>query len=208
MTPWYSWAFDGVAGAAVVGIGIAAYQRYASKADRSGSSPRVSARKNSLAAYESPVSADMTGPIIDSQVAVGSNISQSVAVHHHYGKDEIPQKWISTEPTPIQILREIDAASPFDREHARKKYEGLIVVWEVTVFHVRSQFLGWTVLTSFSQGGKSVMVRFHLISVTAELKSATEGSPLLVRGTIESIVELGLGIQLKLNPEIRLVKRP
>jgi hypothetical protein len=207
MTPWYSWAFDGVAGAAAVGIGIAVYQRYASKAVRGGNSSRASAGADRRSAHESPANADISGPITDSQVAVGSNISQSIAVHHHYGKDGNPQKWVPTEPTPIQILREIDTASPFDREHARKKYKDLIVVWEVTVFNVRSQSLGWIVLTSFSQSGKSVMVRFHLTSATAEFKSAAQGSPLLVRGTIESIVEMGLGIVLNRNPEIQLLKR-
>jgi hypothetical protein len=190
-----------------VAIGIAVYQRYTSKRDHGSRGHKVTAGKYSTIVSESPVGASVAGPIADSQVAVGSNISQSVAVHHHYGKDGNPQKWVPTEPTPIQIVREIDTASPFDREHAGEKYKDLIVVWEVTLFHVRSEVLGWTVLTRFSQSGKSTMVRFHLNSVTAEFKSATEGSALLVKGTIDSIVELGLGIELKRNPEIRLVKR-
>lgn len=210
MTTWYYWAFDGVAGDAVVGIGIAVYQRYASKADRSSSSPRVSACENSRTVNESPATADLSGPITDSQVAVGSNIRQSVEVHHHYPEIGYSQKWSPTEPTPFQILQEIDAALPFDRDHARKKYvNSLVVVWEVSLFSVnrifpRVYFMQTRFGSKFQHG---VPVYFSLTSVSAELKSATPGSILLVRGKIGSIKGWGLGIDLKLNPEIQLLKR-
>jgi hypothetical protein len=53
----------------------------------------VTAGKNSPIIIDSPVSADLSGPITDSQVAVGSNISQSIAVHHHYPENEYSHKW-------------------------------------------------------------------------------------------------------------------
>jgi len=170
----------------------------------------VAAEKNSPIIIDSPVSADMSGPITDSQVAVGSNISQSVAVHHHYPENGYSQRWTPTEPTPVQILQEIDAALPFDQDHARKKYvNSLIVVWEVSLFSVNRLYPKvYFLLTRFGpkfEGG--VPVNIHLTSVSAELQSATRGSVLLVRGKIGSITGWGLGIDLKLNPEIRLVKR-
>jgi hypothetical protein len=56
----------------------------------------VAAGKNSPIIIDSPVSADLSGPITDSQVAVGSNISQSIAVHHHYPENEYSHKWAPT----------------------------------------------------------------------------------------------------------------
>jgi hypothetical protein len=172
----------------------------------------VAAEKNSPIIIDSPVSADMSGPITDSQVAVGSNISQSLAVHHHYPENGYSQKWTPTEPTPIQILQEVDAALPFDQDHARKKYiNSLIVVWEVSLSSVdRINPKLYLLQAHFGPkfpGGVPVNLHLTSTSVSAELQSATAGSVLLVRGKIESITGWGLGIDLKLNPEIRLVKR-
>ena len=199
-----------MAGAAVVTVGIAVYQRYSTKADPQISDHSVSAGKNSTIVSESPVSAGVTGPIADSQVAVGSNINQSVEVHHHYPDNGYSQKWAPTGPTPIQILREIDATLPFDQDHARKKYlNSLIVVWEVSLFSVNRIYpMVHLVQTRFGpEFPDNVPVNFWLTSVSAELRSATLGSVLLIRGKIGSITGWGLGIDLKLNPEIRLVKR-
>jgi hypothetical protein len=209
-TPWYSWAFDGVAGAAVVAVGIAMYQRYSSRSDRLINGHSVSAGKGSSTVSESHVNASLIGPIAESQVAVGSNISQSVEVHHHYPENGNSQKWTPTEPTPIEILQEIDAALPFDQDHARKKYiNSLIVVWEVSLFGVNRIYpMVHLVQTRFGPEFPDVVpVNFWLTSVSAELRSATLGSVLLVRGKIGTITGWGSGIDLKLNPEIRLVKR-
>jgi hypothetical protein len=208
--PWYAWAFDGVAGAAIVGVGIAVYQRYTSKPTHVSGGNTVTSGGNSPVSIDSPVKADLSGPITESQVAVGSNINQSLAVHHHYPENGNSQKWTPTEPTPIQILQEIDDLLPFDQDHARKKYlNSLIVVWEVSFLGLNRIFPKYySVQTRFGpEYPHDVPVNFHLTSVKAELQSATKGSVLLVRGKIESITGRGLGIDLKPNPEIRLVKR-
>jgi hypothetical protein len=208
--PRFVWAFAGVAGAAIVAAGAAVYNHLSSKPDHGSRGHKVTAGNDSTIVNESPASASVTGPIADSQIAVGSNISQSLAVHHHYPENGYSQKWTPTEPMPIQILQEIDAALPFDQDHARKKYvNSLVVVWEVSLLSVNRLFPKvYLVQTRF--GPKfpgDVPVNFHLTSVSAELQSATVGSILLVRGKIGSITGWGLGIDLKLNPEIRLVKR-
>ena len=136
MTPWYVWAFDGVAGAAVVGIGIAVYQRYSSKQDRASTPSAASTGKNSPVVVDSPGSAILTAPVTDSQVAVGNNITQSVEVHHHHSENGDSAKWTPTKPTPPQIIREIWDSLPFNRDRIRENYTGLSVVWETSIANV------------------------------------------------------------------------
>jgi hypothetical protein len=218
MTPWYSWAFDGVAGAAVVGIGIAVYQRYASKVVRGGNSSRASAGANFRSSYESPADADISGPITDSQVAVGSNISQSVAVHHHYAEKEIPQKLTPTEPTPLQIMRAIKSVKPYDKHREREKFIDLEVTWRVklsnmhpTAIHVAANGKesmtnsgdgAWLVTCVFrsSPVSDALFVQFLLSDVPLELKIAERDASFLVQGRIEKVsVE---DIYLRANPKI------
>jgi hypothetical protein len=210
MSSWYTWAFDGVAGAAVVAIGIALYQRYTSKPHHVSEGHTVTVSKNSPISIDSPVSADMSSPITDSLVAVGSNINQTWEVHHHHSEAEQAEKWTPTEPNPIQILLEIDAALPYDRKHAKEKYKDLQVVWETSILTVQAENGGLSVGTVFRQPGEQVLrslVDFRISSPTAELKSATSGSVVLIRGTIKSVLGWAFGIDLKPDPEIRFVKR-
>jgi hypothetical protein len=218
MTPWYVWAFDGVAGAAVVGIGIAVYQRYASKADRSGSSPKVSTSENSRTVNESPATADMSGPITDSQVAVGSNISQSVAVHHHYGENETSQKLTPTEPTPFQIIKAIRSVKPFDKHREREKFVDLDVIWRVRIGNLfptelsmsgdkfeslKSSANGaWMVTCVFDRfrDSEEVMVQFFLSEVPLELKIGDRHTSFYVQGRVEKVEQDA--IHLRPNPRL------
>jgi len=209
MTSWYQWVFEGVGSIAVVSAcGFLLRRFFKKKMSDERDSRTVSSGDRSRYMTDSPVGATISGQITDSQVAFGSNIIQSVEVHHHFGKGGPSQEWAPNEPTPIQILREIDAALPFDREHAKQKYKDLEVVWETSILRVRAQTRGCDVGTIFRQeGSPSVLVDFRLSSVPAELKSATEGSVLLVSGTIESVHGWAFGIDLRPDPKIRIVKR-
>jgi hypothetical protein len=218
MTPWYSWAFDGVAGAAVVGIAIAVYQRYESKANRSGSTPIVSAGKSLHTAHKSTVSAEMSGPITDSQVAVGSNISQSVAVHHHYADIGISEKLTPTEPTPLQIIKAINLAKPYDKHRESEKFIDLEVTWRVKLSNLfpTTIYIGgdgkegfttstdgaWMVTCVFEAipFSKGVFVQFYLSEVPLGLKIAGEYASFLVQGRIEKVSTSG--IVLRANPEL------
>jgi len=170
----------------------------------------VAAGKNSPIIIDSPVSADMSAPVSGSQVAIGTNISQIGEVHHHHGESGFSEKWIPTELTPIQILQEIDAALPSAKDHARANYKDLTVVWETSLRDLKANphgaDSGWLVITSFPAELVSInLVHFHLSSLSAELRSATVGSVLLIKGAIESVDHWYIG--LKPDPEIRIIKR-
>jgi hypothetical protein len=209
MTPGYVWAFDGVGGAAAVAAGVAVYQRYSARKRPKIEAPTVTAQAHSLAVVESPGSLILAAPVTDSPVAVGSNISQTVEVHHHHGMTDNPNEWTPTEPTPSGIMQEIAATLPFDQEHAREKYIALSVRWATSLVKVVRREKNWYVITLFPPNDDDcgIYVSFDLFSVTPELKSATIGSLLQVAGTIESVGSRVQGIDLEADPKIRVVKR-
>jgi hypothetical protein len=208
MTPWYVWAFDGVGGAAVVAAGVAVYQRYSARKRANNKSPAVTTT-HSLAVVESPGSLILTAPVTDSPVAMGNNIRQLLEVHHHYAEITNTDGWTPTEPTPTEIFEEIEAVLPFDREHAREKYEGLKVSWETSVVNVGKSpdpDMEWFVLTSFPAGCRSFQyVYFLLSSVTPEFRAVTQGSVVRVHGIIRSVD--GSSIFLMSDPRVQVVKR-
>jgi hypothetical protein len=209
MTPWYEWVFSGAGVIALGAVVRFVYKRLSGKAGGKGRPITLSTGKNSPVVVDSPGGLVVSAPVTDSPVAVGTNITQSLEIHHHHSENRDSQEWTPTEPTPIQILREIDATLPFDREHAKQKYKDLKVVWQTSLSTVRADGHGLAVGTFFRKEGEpSVIVDFRLSSVMAELTSATEGSVLLVRGTIKSILGWAWGIDLKPDPKIRIVKRP
>jgi hypothetical protein len=187
MSSWYTWAFDGVGGAAVVAIGIAWYQRRSMRSDRKGS---------------------VAGSISKSQVAVGNNINQSVEVHHHHEGNRHSAEWILTEPTPRQIEKEIEAALPFDRAQVAQKYLNLSVIWKVALCSISPKGASWAVLAFALPGGTPLSasdITFDLSTVPTELRAATKNSILFVKGTIKHASKLS--IELEIDPEIRVVKR-
>lgn len=208
MTAWYTWVFEGVGTLAVGGACGFLIQHLFKKMHRESDSPRVSGGKNSSIASESPVSASVSGPITASQVAVGTNISQIGEVHHHHGEGGLPEKWILTEPTPDQILREVDSALPFAQENTRRHYIGLSIVWRAFFSGAVKINDSWLVMTTPSEGVMaklSINMCFLLTSIPADLNCATEGSALLVKGSIQKVESSN--VQLESDPLIRVVKR-
>jgi hypothetical protein len=120
----------------------------------------------------------------------------------------------STEPTPIQIDREIRAALPFDREHVRERYRGLNVTWKVHFASVRSEYdtsikkdgtidrnQYWVFTCLFPVENPDIGVSFDLKTVPPELKLLNAGSKLWVQGIIKKVTEFGI-INLEDNPVI------
>lgn len=174
MTAWYSWAFDGVAGAAFVAISIAIYERHASKRDRIKGITIFSAEKWLPAAD-------------------GSSAGQSQGLG-------------ITEPSPSKILAEVDNSLPFDRHTAKLKYVDLPVVWKTLLSDFSYTDGGVMVHTRHkSDDGGSALVAFVASSLPGNLKTATVGSELLIRGRIHRVWELG--VYLADDPEVTLLKR-
>ena len=151
MTSSYSWAFDGVAGAALVALCGFLYQRYSARTTSKSEFLDISAEKESSIVAESPGSLILAAPVTDSPIAVGRNITQKLEVHHHHEGNIHFEDWTPTELTPSQILQEIRAALPFDREHVRENYKGLKVVWKTAFLSASSiNPPNWHVITRFS----------------------------------------------------------
>lgn len=205
MTLWYVWAFDGIGATAVVGFGVAMYQRYTASRHDKSESPELSAAKASHVIRESPGSLILAGPVLESPVAVGSNINQSFEVHHHYDEGAPSPELILTEPTPDQILREVSSALPFAQENTRRHYIGLSIVWRV--FFSAASKLGdsWWVMTKASSTEFVPNLCFRLTSIPADLNAATSGSTLLVKGSILDVQTLY--VELNPDPLVRVVKR-
>jgi hypothetical protein len=200
-SPWLALAVP-----VVVAIGIAVYQRFSSKPDRGSKGHKVTAGKSSPLSIDSPVSADLSGSIKDSQVAVGANINQTREVHHHYEQGEKTDMWAQTEITPQHIWQEIGAALPFDKAHAREKYIGLRVVWGTTFSSVYRYEKFSRIITVWPHsGGFFPQVSFELTEITPEVRSVTDGSLLLINGTIRSVGDLG--IELMPDPLVRVMRR-
>jgi hypothetical protein len=124
-----------------------------------------------------------------------------------------PTKRESTEPTPIQIDKEIQAVLPFDREHSCEKYKGLSVTWQVKFASIRSDeftviekgvlvtIQRWRFHCRFGDGYPYVAVCFNLKEVPPELKVLKEGSILWLQGRICWVSDHGI-VQLKDDPMI------
>jgi len=162
MSSWYSWAFDGVAGGALVAIGVILYQRY---------------------------SINSTG-----KLSVGAD-------------SRLPSSPGQTEPTPEQILNDIQSVLPFDRDTARQKYVGLDVVWRTSLLALNKSDDRYFVVTRFGKGNAVISVNFSMSMVPSELSSATQHSTLLLKGTIRSVGGFSGDIELELDPEVRVIKR-
>jgi hypothetical protein len=129
-----------------------------------------------------------------------------------------PPEGASTEPTPVQILKEIDAALPFDREHARERYRGLNVAWRLSILSVSSKNefnivngvvdrnQHWSFICLFPAGTPDAGVSFNLKTVPPELKLLKAGSILWVQGIINRVSEFG-SISLEDEPRILEIVR-
>src|SRR5580692_3701869 len=69
-----------------------------------------------------------------------------------------------TEPTPQQIIKEVDSALPFDRENAKEKYIGLSVVWQTSLLSLNQHQDRWFVVTRFGKGDTIITVCFSMSS--------------------------------------------
>jgi hypothetical protein len=201
MTPWYVWAFDGVGGAAIVAACIAVYQRYSVKREQAEGRPlTIVGGTNSSITSASPISASLSGPVSDSQVAVGNNISQSVEVHHHYGDPELAPALQPTTPSPEQICAAIFDATPFDRQHTRDKYQGIEVVWRTQLFGISREDDRWHLHCLSNAFVPSVFC--YLSSIPPELKLAASGAVIWLRGKIREADMTH--ITLETDPDIRI----
>jgi hypothetical protein len=182
--PWYVW-FDGAAGAAVVAIGGFVVKRFWHK-------------------REKPVEAQQVvqaGSITGSQVAAGSNITQTSVVHHHHSPDKPEAELVDSQPDPRKILESFKDLPPYDVSHAHEKFVGLPVLWRIA-FKSVSKFYGntWHIAGTFGSSG-SAEIWFQLSSLPPVLKIARRGTPIWVRGRIKQIQFLST-IELENDPEL------
>ncbi len=190
LPPWYVW-FDGVAGAALLAIGGFVFKRFWHKPEKT-----VEVHN-----------AVLSGSITDSQVAAGSNITQTSMVHHHYGPDKPETELIVTRPDPLQILRSLDDLPPFDVELACEKFVGLPVLWRFTFGNVDTGGNRLYIVGDFRVRplGRWANILFELSSVPSELKVAKSGTPIWVRGTIRKVAP-PTAIVLENDPELLKVE--
>jgi hypothetical protein len=111
-----------------------------------------------------------------------------------------------TEPTPQQIIKEVDSALPFDRENAKEKYIGLSVVWQTSLLSLNQHQDRWFVVTRFGKGDTIITVCFSMSSVPRELSSATQYSTLLLKGRVR-FGRFTSGVELEDDPEVHVIKR-
>lgn len=148
-----------------------------------GKCPTLSERAIS-GCSESPEALIVSAPIEGAQVAVGSNISQSIQHDHHYSSSADGLSPRNSEPTPNQIRAELDKVLPFDRENARKTYNGLAMLWRLQLRSIsRTDYWGmlpeeWLVQTDYAPESESehkfANVSFRVSSVPGHLKAAPQ----------------------------------
>ena len=195
--PWYVW-FDGVGGAALIAISGLLLRRFWRK------SHRTAEKQQSLVMKETVGSAALSGPIKDSQVAAGSNITQTSVIHHHYSPDKPEPELTLTLPDPLSILQSLDNLTPYDLNHAREKFVGLRVLWRITLSKVFKEGDGrWAIAGIFrvEPSYRSPIVIFYLSSVPPELKVAQRETPIWVRGAVKYVADSS-SICLEDNPEL------
>jgi hypothetical protein len=132
---WYKWVFDGIGAAVFVGLCGFLY-RWLSKR-RGQISGAITANDVVLLADGSSGSAVVTAQMLDSQLAVGNNISQSVEVHHYHGATVAAVEIQQTRPSPREILDAVRSAMPFDEDQVRAKYSGLEIVWRLRLESIK-----------------------------------------------------------------------
>ncbi len=197
---WYVW-FDGVGGAVLVAIGGFVLNRFWRK------SHKTVEKQGSLVMNETVGNAVSTGSITDSQVAAGSNITQTSVIHHHYSPVDKPEtEFILTHPDPLEIVQSLDGLPPFDLIHACEKFKGLRVLWRIIFSNLSNSDDSdtWCVSGTFPIPplGRSVSVAFLLSPpLPPELKVAKRNTPIWVRGTVKK-VWYPIPILLEDNPEL------
>lgn len=203
MEPRWIWLFDGVGGAAAIALAGGIYNRF-----RRGKVNRP-ATATSVKANNSIGTAIVTAPIADSQIAVGSNITQSNQHHHYHATAEPILK--NSEPTTQQILEYLRSLAPFDQAAACQKYQGLRVKWNLSLEGLRPKLNsdGYYVFcesVSDKQVRNFPFVAFNLTSLSPELKAARQKSLFWVTGEVATVE--GHMITLKDDPEISAITNP
>lgn len=185
--PWYVWAFDGVGGAVLVAmIGWGVRRVFSTPAP-----PSVSADLHSVS---------------DSNVAIGNTVNQQIVQHHHVS--ERPLVLEATEPSPCQIMAALNALSPYERHRAPESYQGLSVLWPLTLVDIHPHGGTWNVMfRGRGEGYHPAIVEADISDLPPELKIAPADSLVWVRGRVATI-SLSLRITLEANPEIVEVQRP
>ncbi len=129
---------------------------------------------------------------------------------------------LSTEPTPIQIGREVKLHLPVDRDHAREKYKGLNVAWEGTFRSLNSEGRtcfedglatekqSWRIYCQFGNDGLDwdTGIFFHLTLLPPELKVLREGSTVWIIGKIKYVSEIGGfgNVTLEDDPTVSVIR--
>ena len=183
--PWYAWAFDGVSGVVLVAIVGWGVRRIFS----TPASPSVGAVLHSVS---------------DSNGAIGNTVNQQI-VHHHASDRPLVLK--STEPSPGQIRADLNALPPFLRHRAPESYQGLSVLWPLTLLSVARHGVTWNVMFSSAVGPyPAPIVDADFTELPREIRVALTNTTIWVRGRIRG-VDL-LRISLQTDPAIVEVKRP
>ena len=128
----------------------------------------------------------------------------------------------STEPTPIQIGREVKAHLPIDRDHARQKYIGLNVTWKGTFRSLDAENQhcfenslvtgkqSWRIFCQFGSNGsdRDAGIFFNLTLLPPEIKVLREGSTVWIKGKIKYASEIGgfSSITLEDDPAVCVIK--
>jgi hypothetical protein len=189
LMPWYEWAFSGIGATLLGGVGFLV-RRALSKSQAATLS--VSAVLHSVS---------------DSNVAVGNNVSQQI-VHHHHVPNQSLESLKASEPSPAQIMAALFALPPFGRHQAAESYQGLPVLWPLTLLTIVPYRSTWAVMFKGSTEPHpfSTIVHAHFPELPPEIRISPADTLVWIRGRIREVDPLS-SISLEADPEIVEVRR-
>lgn len=208
---WHEWVFSGIGTAAAGFLGTRIIRLLRAKKTPVDFLPNLdhSTKDNHAVDITGRVvgSAIIAAPVSESRIALGDNIDQSIHVHQ-FGSPErrVPdcKQTTCTEPSPDQIMRDIDSVLPFDRVQAYKKYQELPIIWELVFTGISELSTGMRIVHLRDDRWRSFC--FCVSHVPQELQVAPAGSTVMIEGEIELVD--AVGFHLKQDPQILRVKRP
>ena len=136
--------------------------------------------------------------LVDSPIAIGSNISQVIHVPSEAAR---PTAGISpTQPTPEKIRSEIEGLPLYLQRDAEKNYVAVAVRWRVLLRHISRQSSDNDICdVALSVPGEPGSVIFCEVrtSECPRLRSAKEETLIQVAGFIQEVRMAGLTIRLR-----------
>ena len=131
------------------------------------------------------VSANLNS-VSDSNVAIGNDVSQQI-VHYHHVPDRPSDALKATEPSPRQIVADLKALPPFERHRAEKNYQGLSVLWPLTLLEVHLSGDTWGVILrgcAEPHSSPSPIVDANFTELPPEIRVSPTNTLIWVRGRI------------------------